>query len=44
VYRETHRQVQFLAAAKSMERKVVGFFIRLMDSSMFYSATSMACL
>ncbi|KAJ6630769.1 glycerol-3-phosphate O-acyltransferase [Mycena sp. CBHHK59/15] len=32
VYRETHRHVQFLAAAKSMERKAVGFFIRLMDS------------
>jgi glycerol-3-phosphate O-acyltransferase/dihydroxyacetone phosphate acyltransferase len=33
VYRETHRHVQFLAAAKSMERKAVGFFARLMDSS-----------
>ncbi|KAJ7046750.1 glycerol-3-phosphate O-acyltransferase, partial [Mycena alexandri] len=32
VWRETHRHVQFLAAAKSMERKAVGFFIRLMDS------------
>ncbi|KAJ7155997.1 glycerol-3-phosphate O-acyltransferase [Mycena crocata] len=32
VYRETGRHVQFLAAAKSMERKAVGFFIRLMDS------------
>ncbi|KAJ7109344.1 glycerol-3-phosphate O-acyltransferase [Mycena epipterygia] len=32
VYRETRRQVQFLAAAKSMERKAVGFFIRLMRS------------
>ncbi|KAJ3560019.1 hypothetical protein NP233_g11104 [Leucocoprinus birnbaumii] len=32
VYRETHRQVQFLTAAKSMERQWVGFFARLMDS------------
>ncbi|KAF8636629.1 hypothetical protein AX17_003438 [Amanita inopinata Kibby_2008] len=32
VYRETHRHVQFLAAAKSMKRKAVGFFARLMDS------------
>lgn len=37
VFRETHRQVQFLTAAKSMERKWVGFFARLMDSSEFYS-------
>lgn len=33
VYRETHRQVRFLTAAKSMDRKWVGFFARLMDSS-----------
>lgn len=33
MYRETHRHVQFLTAAKSMERKAVGFFARLMDSS-----------
>ncbi|KAK7014890.1 hypothetical protein R3P38DRAFT_2998217 [Favolaschia claudopus] len=32
VKRETGRQVQFLTAAKSMERKVVGFFARLMKS------------
>ncbi|KAF8077978.1 glycerol-3-phosphate O-acyltransferase [Lyophyllum atratum] len=32
VFRETHRHVQFLTAAKSMERKAVGFFARLMDS------------
>ncbi|KAG5654531.1 hypothetical protein H0H81_001172 [Sphagnurus paluster] len=32
VYRETNRHVQFLTAAKSMERKAVGFFARLMDS------------
>ncbi|KAF9451058.1 glycerol-3-phosphate O-acyltransferase [Macrolepiota fuliginosa MF-IS2] len=32
VYRETHRQVQFLTAAKSMDRKWIGFFARLMDS------------
>ncbi|KAJ7343517.1 glycerol-3-phosphate O-acyltransferase, partial [Mycena albidolilacea] len=32
VTRETGRRVQFLAAAKSMERKAVGFFIRLMNS------------
>ncbi|KAL4067595.1 hypothetical protein V8B97DRAFT_2092053 [Scleroderma yunnanense] len=32
VYRETHRQVQFLTAAKSLKRKAVGFFARQMDS------------
>ncbi|KAG2111508.1 uncharacterized protein F5147DRAFT_744689 [Suillus discolor] len=32
VYRETHRHVQFLTAAKSLQRKAVGFFARLMDS------------
>ncbi|KAG6897805.1 hypothetical protein C0992_010881 [Termitomyces sp. T32_za158] len=32
VYKETHRHVQFLTAAKSMERKAVGFFARLMGS------------
>ncbi|KIY46268.1 hypothetical protein FISHEDRAFT_75794 [Fistulina hepatica ATCC 64428] len=32
VYKETHRRVRSLAAAKSMKRKAVGFFIRLMDS------------
>ncbi|KAJ7219240.1 glycerol-3-phosphate O-acyltransferase [Mycena pura] len=32
VYRESQRPVQFLAAAKSMERKAVGFFARLMNS------------
>lgn len=32
VYRETHRQVQFLTAAKSMDRQWIGFFARLMDS------------
>ncbi|KAG6890723.1 hypothetical protein C0995_005096 [Termitomyces sp. Mi166 len=32
VYKETRRHVQFLTAAKSMERKAVGFFARLMDS------------
>lgn len=35
VYRETHRQVQFLAAAASMKRKWVGYFARLMDSSKY---------
>ena len=35
VFRETRRQVQFLTAARSMERKWVGFFARLMDSSEF---------
>jgi len=35
VWRETHRSVQFLAAAKSMERKDVGFFIKMMNSSKF---------
>lgn len=33
VYKETRRHVQFLTAAKSMERQAVGFFARLMDSS-----------
>jgi glycerol-3-phosphate O-acyltransferase/dihydroxyacetone phosphate acyltransferase len=33
VYRETHRRVQFLTAAASMNRKFVGFFARLMNSS-----------
>ncbi|KAF8628468.1 hypothetical protein AX15_003980 [Amanita polypyramis BW_CC] len=32
VYRETHRHVHFLAAAHSMKRKWIGFFIRMMDS------------
>ncbi|KAL1692296.1 hypothetical protein GGG16DRAFT_90169 [Schizophyllum commune] len=32
VYKETKRRVRFLAAAKSMRRKAVGFFARLMDS------------
>ncbi|RXW24111.1 hypothetical protein EST38_g1717 [Candolleomyces aberdarensis] len=32
VWRETHRSVQFLAAAKSMARKDVGFFIKMMNS------------
>ncbi|KAI0704342.1 hypothetical protein BC835DRAFT_1403961 [Cytidiella melzeri] len=32
VYRETGRRIQFLVAAKSMERKVVGFFARLVQS------------
>ncbi|KAF9227958.1 glycerol-3-phosphate O-acyltransferase [Gyrodon lividus] len=32
VYRETHRRVQFLTAAKSLKRKAVGFFARQMDS------------
>ncbi|KAF8921337.1 glycerol-3-phosphate O-acyltransferase [Mucidula mucida] len=32
VYKESHRHVQFLTAAKSMRRKAVGFFSRLMES------------
>ncbi|KIK59889.1 hypothetical protein GYMLUDRAFT_226942 [Collybiopsis luxurians FD-317 M1] len=32
VHKETQRHVQFLAAAKSMERRFIGFFSRLMDS------------
>ncbi|KAJ8594325.1 glycerol-3-phosphate O-acyltransferase [Rhizopogon salebrosus TDB-379] len=32
VYRETHRRVQFLTAARSMKRKAIGFFARLLDS------------
>lgn len=37
VYRETKRHVQFLTAAASMQRKWVGFFARLMDSSTYLS-------
>ena len=33
VYRETHRRVRNLIAAKSMERAAVGFFAALMSSS-----------
>ena len=36
VYKETKRRVRFLAAAKSMRRKAVGFFARLMDSSAYH--------
>ncbi|KAJ7452457.1 glycerol-3-phosphate O-acyltransferase [Mycena galericulata] len=43
VWRETNRHVQFLAAAKSMERKAVGFFIRLMDSIPVSRAADSAC-
>ncbi|KAI6118395.1 glycerol-3-phosphate O-acyltransferase [Pisolithus sp. B1] len=32
VYRETRRRVQFLTAAKSLQRKAVGFLIRQMDN------------
>ncbi|KAK7467110.1 Glycerol-3-phosphate/dihydroxyacetone phosphate acyltransferase [Stygiomarasmius scandens] len=32
VHKESYRHVQFLTAAKSMKRKAVGFFSRLMDS------------
>ncbi|KAH9484305.1 putative acyltransferase [Psilocybe cubensis] len=32
VYKETNRHVQFLTAAKSMQRKWVGFFSRMMES------------
>jgi len=32
VFRETGRRVSFLTAAKSMKRRAVGFFARLMDS------------
>ncbi|KAJ7273678.1 glycerol-3-phosphate O-acyltransferase [Mycena haematopus] len=42
VKRETGRHVQFLAAAKSMERKAVGFFIRLMESIPVSRATDTA--
>ncbi|KAG2064628.1 glycerol-3-phosphate O-acyltransferase [Suillus decipiens] len=42
VYRETHRHVQFLTAAKSLERKAVGFFARLMDSIPVSRATDEA--
>ena len=33
VYKESNRHVQFLTAAKSMNRKFVGFFSRQMESS-----------
>ncbi|PPQ78091.1 hypothetical protein CVT25_015625 [Psilocybe cyanescens] len=33
VYKETNRHVQFLTAAKSMQRKWIGFFSRLMEST-----------
>lgn len=33
VYKETGQHVQFLAAEKSLKRKFVGFFSRLMESS-----------
>ncbi|KAF8188418.1 glycerol-3-phosphate O-acyltransferase [Pholiota molesta] len=42
VYRETHRHVQFLTAAASMNRKWVGFFARLMDSIPVSRAADMA--
>ncbi|KAF8959055.1 glycerol-3-phosphate O-acyltransferase [Flammula alnicola] len=42
VYRETHRHVQFLTAAASMQRKWVGFFARLMDSIPVSRAADMA--
>ncbi|PCH38236.1 glycerol-3-phosphate O-acyltransferase [Wolfiporia cocos MD-104 SS10] len=32
VYRETGRKVQFLVAAKSMQKKFIGFFARMMSS------------
>lgn len=35
IYRETGRRIRFLVAAKSMDRKVVGFFARLIQSSKF---------
>jgi glycerol-3-phosphate O-acyltransferase / dihydroxyacetone phosphate acyltransferase len=34
VYRETGRRVQFLVAAHSMQRRFIGFFARLIRSSM----------
>lgn len=42
VHRESRRRVQFLTAAKSMQRKFVGFFSRLMLSSTSI-ATSFSC-
>jgi hypothetical protein len=35
VYRETRRRVSFLIAAKSMKRKAIGFFAKLMSCSTF---------
>ena len=35
VYRETRQHVSFLVAAKSMKRKAVGFFAKLMSCSTF---------
>lgn len=37
VWRETRRKVQFLVAAKSMKQRVIGFFARMVSSSMRYS-------
>ena len=37
VHRESRRLVQFLTAAASMKRKFIGFFSRLMDSSVYSS-------
>ncbi|KAF8902154.1 glycerol-3-phosphate O-acyltransferase [Mucidula mucida] len=42
VYKETNRHVQFLVAAKSMERRFVGFFCRLMDCIPVIRATDSA--
>lgn len=42
VWRETRRKVQFLVAAKSMKQQVIGFFARMVASSMrhFYHVLS----
>ncbi|KAF4615224.1 hypothetical protein D9613_003038 [Agrocybe pediades] len=42
VYKETHRHVQFLTAAKSMQRRWIGFFARLMKSIPVSRAADMA--
>jgi hypothetical protein len=39
IWRETHRRVSFLIAAKSMHQRMVGFLASLMNSSMSYTRT-----
>jgi glycerol-3-phosphate O-acyltransferase/dihydroxyacetone phosphate acyltransferase len=37
IWRETHRRVSFLIAAKSMKQRIVGFLASLMNSSMSHT-------
>ena len=43
VYNETRRRVSFLIAAKSMKRKAIGFFARLISCSMSCSISCSSC-